>query len=93
MEKLQKLLSESSDDVGAVSRFEKKMQKRGSVSTVNMEIVRSLSDEFLMQPNEYMPWLSKSCCDIKSSKTLFFLVLMQSVSMSKNSMFLNCCIE
>ncbi|XVF49416.1 hypothetical protein PTKIN_Ptkin04bG0010100 [Pterospermum kingtungense] len=79
-----KVLSESSDDVDAVSRFEKKMQKRGSVSTVNMEIVRSLSEAFLMQPDEYMPWLTKSSSDIKSSKTLFFLVLMQSVSMSKN---------
>ena len=93
MEKLQKLLSESSVDVEAVSRFEKKMKKRGSMSTVNMEIVRSLSEAFLMHPNEYMPWLARSCNDFKSSKTLFFLVLMQSVSMSKSSMFLNFFIE
>ncbi|XP_052489322.1 uncharacterized protein At3g06530 isoform X2 [Gossypium raimondii] len=77
-----KLLSGSSVDVEAVGRFEKKMQKRGTVSTVNMEIVRFLSEEFLMQPTEYMPWLTRSCDNFKSSKTLLFLVLMQSFSMS-----------
>ncbi|XP_012466889.1 uncharacterized protein At3g06530 isoform X1 [Gossypium raimondii] len=81
-EVLQKLLSGSSVDVEAVGRFEKKMQKRGTVSTVNMEIVRFLSEEFLMQPTEYMPWLTRSCDNFKSSKTLLFLVLMQSFSMS-----------
>ncbi|XWS47705.1 hypothetical protein CRYUN_Cryun13aG0007100 [Craigia yunnanensis] len=67
-----KLLSESSVDVEAVSRFERKMKKRGSMSAVNMEIVRSLSEEFLMHPNEYMPWLARSCNDFRSSKTLLF---------------------
>ncbi|MBA0790029.1 hypothetical protein Gohar_014701, partial [Gossypium harknessii] len=81
---LEKLLSGSSVDVEAVGRFEKKMQKRGTVSTVNMEIVRFLSEEFLMQPTEYMPWLTRSCDNFKSSKTLLFLVLMQSFSMSIN---------
>ncbi|XP_022736219.1 uncharacterized protein At3g06530 isoform X2 [Durio zibethinus] len=80
-----KLLSGSSVGEEAVSRFEKKMQKRGNTSTVNVEIVRSLSEEFLRHPNEYMPWLTESCSDLKSSKTLFFLVLMQSFSMSKNN--------
>ncbi|GMI76636.1 hypothetical protein like AT3G06530 [Hibiscus trionum] len=84
-EVLQKLLSGSSVDAEAVSRFEKKMQKRGRLSTVNMEIVRSLSEEFLMQPNEYMPWLIRSCNSFKSSKTLLFLVLLQSFSMSIKS--------
>ncbi|XP_022736221.1 uncharacterized protein At3g06530 isoform X4 [Durio zibethinus] len=84
-EALQKLLSGSSVGEEAVSRFEKKMQKRGNTSTVNVEIVRSLSEEFLRHPNEYMPWLTESCSDLKSSKTLFFLVLMQSFSMSKNN--------
>ncbi|KAL1089865.1 hypothetical protein V6Z11_D07G050200 [Gossypium hirsutum] len=79
-----KLLSGSSVDVEAVGRFEKKMQKRGTVSTVNMEIVRFLSEEFLMQPTDYMPWLTRSCNNFKSSKTLLFLVLMQSFSMSIN---------
>ncbi|MBA0732095.1 hypothetical protein Gogos_016206 [Gossypium gossypioides] len=82
---LQKLLSGSSVDVEAVGRFEKKMRKRGTVSTVNMEIVRFLSEEFLMQPTEYMPWLTRSCDSFKSSKTLLFLVLMQSFSMSINN--------
>ncbi|XVE56436.1 hypothetical protein DITRI_Ditri04bG0009000 [Diplodiscus trichospermus] len=80
-----KLLSEASAEVEAVSRFEKKMQKRGNVSKVTMEIVRSLSEAFLMHPNEYMPWLTRSCSDFKSSKTLFYLILMQSVSMSRNN--------
>ncbi|MBA0547976.1 hypothetical protein Golob_019103, partial [Gossypium lobatum] len=83
--KLQKLLSGSSVDVEAVGRFEKKMQKRGTVSTVNMKIVRFLSEEFLMQPTEYLPWLTRSCDNFKSSKTLLFLVLMQSFSMSINN--------
>ncbi|XP_038993491.1 uncharacterized protein At3g06530-like isoform X2 [Hibiscus syriacus] len=84
-EVLQKLLSGSSVDAEAVGRFERKMQKRGSVCTVNMEIIRSLSEEFLVQPNEYMPWLIRSCNSFKSSKTLLFLVLMQSFSMSIKS--------
>ncbi|XP_021285623.1 uncharacterized protein At3g06530 isoform X2 [Herrania umbratica] len=82
---LQKLLSGSSADVEPVSRFEKKMQKRGSISTVNIEIVGSLSEAFLMNPHEYLPWLTRSCSDLKSSKTLCLLVLMQSFSMSKNN--------
>ncbi|GMJ01001.1 hypothetical protein like AT3G06530 [Hibiscus trionum] len=80
-----KLLLGSSVDAEAFGRFEKKMQKRGSVSTVNMEIVKSLSEVFLMQPNEYMPWLTRSCNSFKSSKTLFLLVLMQSFSLSIKS--------
>ncbi|KAK8344000.1 hypothetical protein V6Z12_A07G051700 [Gossypium hirsutum] len=84
-EVLQKLLSGSSVDAEAVGRFEKKMQKRGTVYTVNMEIVRSLAEEFLMQPTEYMPWLTRSCDNFKSSKTLLFLVLMQSFSMLINN--------
>ncbi|OMO94842.1 hypothetical protein CCACVL1_05773 [Corchorus capsularis] len=75
----------SSDDLEAVSRYEKKKHKRGNISTVNMEIVKSLSEAFLMQPHDYMPWLTRSCSDFKSSKTLFFLVLLQSFSMLENN--------
>ncbi|GAV79488.1 LOW QUALITY PROTEIN: BP28CT domain-containing protein/U3snoRNP10 domain-containing protein [Cephalotus follicularis] len=48
---------------------------------LNMKIVNGLAETFLMHPEEYMPWLIKSCIDFKLSKTLFFLVLMRSFQM------------
>ncbi|GLT39857.1 hypothetical protein SLA2020_140240 [Shorea laevis] len=65
-------------------RYEKKNQKRGSISTINMDIVSSLAETFSQDPDEYIPWFTSNCSDYKS-KTLFFLVMMQSFSLSQNT--------
>lgn len=65
------------------------MQKSepGSLSSINMEIVSSLAETFLKHPDEYLSLLTESCSNFKLSKTLFFMVLMQSLQMQNSSMF------
>lgn len=58
----------------------------GTLSSINMKTVTSLAETFIMHPEEYMAWLIKIIDDFELSKTLFFLMLMQSFMM-QNSMF------
>ncbi|KAL6311451.1 hypothetical protein AAG906_005381 [Vitis piasezkii] len=57
---------------------------REHISSINMDIVRGLAEIFSMRPVEYMPWLIECCNYSESSKTLFFLVMMQSFIIQKN---------
>ena len=57
---------------------------REHISSINMDIVRGLAEIFSMHPVEYMPWLIECCNYSESSKTLFFLVMMQSFILQKN---------
>ncbi|XP_021654039.2 uncharacterized protein At3g06530 isoform X1 [Hevea brasiliensis] len=57
--------------------------QRENISVVNMKIVSSLAETLTMHPDEYASWLIKSQNDFSSSKTLFFLVVMQSFLNSK----------
>lgn len=57
---------------------------REHISSINMDIVRGLAEIFSMRPVEYMPWLIECCNYSESSKTLFFLVMMQSFILQKN---------
>lgn len=66
-----------------------KMQKlqHENISVVNMKIVSSLAETFTMHPDEHTSWLIESCNDFSLSKTLLFLVVMQSFLNSKNGKF------
>ncbi|KAF5743615.1 hypothetical protein HS088_TW08G00200 [Tripterygium wilfordii] len=66
-----------------VSIEEMKLQPE-RVSSINMETVGILAETFLLHPDEYLPWFIKSCNDLASSKTLFYLVLMQSFILQKS---------
>ncbi|KAL3837868.1 hypothetical protein ACJIZ3_022459 [Penstemon smallii] len=61
---------------------EKKLE-RGPMSSINMENVSKLAMAFSSSPEEYIPWLVKCCNSQELSKTLFFLVLLQSLKMMK----------
>ncbi|XP_031392129.1 uncharacterized protein At3g06530 isoform X2 [Punica granatum] len=61
---------------------EKKLEP-GSISKMNQKIVDSMAVTFFMHPQESLPWLVKSSGDFMLSRTLFFLVLMQSFAISK----------
>ncbi|KAI9160506.1 hypothetical protein LWI28_008767 [Acer negundo] len=65
-------------NLAAVS-WKEKESKHESISSINVEIVSRLSETFLKHPDEYLPLLTDSCRDYKLSKTLFLLVLMQSL--------------
>ncbi|XP_044468232.1 uncharacterized protein At3g06530-like [Mangifera indica] len=61
-----------------------KKSEPGTISSTNMDIVSSLAKTFSKNPDEYLSLLAESCRDFKLSKTLFFLVLMQSLLMKNN---------
>ncbi|KAK4787741.1 hypothetical protein SAY86_011574 [Trapa natans] len=61
---------------------EKKLEPE-SISRMNQEIVESLADMFLMHTQEFLPLILKSSSDFMLSRTLFFLVLVQSFAFSK----------
>ncbi|KAK9913977.1 hypothetical protein M0R45_037776 [Rubus argutus] len=58
--------------------------KPGSLPSINMVTVTSLASRFLLNPEEFMPWLVKSSNDFELSKTHFFLVMMQTLLIGKN---------
>uniref|UniRef100_A0A2P2MAY2 Uncharacterized protein At3g06530 n=1 Tax=Rhizophora mucronata TaxID=61149 RepID=A0A2P2MAY2_RHIMU len=60
-----------------VSTKEMKLQ-RETICSINMKIISSLVDAFSIHPDEYMPWLTERGNDFDLSKTLVFLIVMQS---------------
>ncbi|XP_057534172.1 uncharacterized protein At3g06530 [Amaranthus tricolor] len=76
------LIPASSSDVKKEIR---KKSGRQWVSAVNMSTVRSLVCVFSEDCNEFMPWLIKCCDESELSKTVFFLVLLQSFMMQNNA--------
>lgn len=68
----------------AVVSIKRKKSESGSLSSINMEIVSSLAETFLKHPDEYLSLLTESCSNFKLSKTLFFMVLMQSLLMQNS---------
>lgn len=56
---------------------------RGCISSINIENISKLAQTFSLCPEEYLPWLVKCCNSHELSKTLFFLVLLQSLKMLK----------
>ncbi|XP_020540628.2 uncharacterized protein At3g06530 isoform X2 [Jatropha curcas] len=54
------------------------------ISAVNMKLISSLAETFTMQPDEHISWIIESCNDFSLSKTVFFLVVMESFLNQKN---------
>ncbi|KAK3026432.1 hypothetical protein RJ639_041444 [Escallonia herrerae] len=50
----------------------------GRISAVNMDNISGLADTFSMHPDKYLPWLLDCCNFLGLSKTVFFLILLQS---------------
>ena len=63
------------------------MVQPGSISSINLDAITCLAERFLMHPEKHIAYVTENCRDFESSKTLLFLVLMQSFLMQKNSMF------
>lgn len=65
--------------------YQKGLLIRESVSALNMNIVDQLAEAFLMHPGDIIQWLNNSCQDAPLSKTLFYLLLMQSLHKMNSS--------
>ncbi|XP_021761936.1 uncharacterized protein At3g06530-like [Chenopodium quinoa] len=75
-------------DLILASDVKKDLKKKSGkewVSGVNMPTVCSLVNVFSEGSKELMPWLIKCCTVSELSKTLFFLILLQSFIMQKNA--------
>ncbi|CAI9771819.1 unnamed protein product [Fraxinus pennsylvanica] len=55
----------------------------GRISSVNMGNISRLADTFLLNPEEYVPWLAKCYNAQMQSKKLFFSILLQSLMVSE----------
>ncbi|KAH9622396.1 hypothetical protein KSS87_007579 [Heliosperma pusillum] len=55
------------------------------LSAVNMSLVRNLAKVVLSDSVNFMPWLIKCCSESELSKTLSFMVLMESFVIEKNA--------
>lgn len=66
----------------SVSHSQKAL-KLEDITSINMDTISGLADNFSMHPEEYIPWLVE-CCNVSDlSKTLFFLVLLRSFTRLK----------
>ncbi|KAF5456236.1 hypothetical protein F2P56_025737 [Juglans regia] len=65
--------------------YEVQTSQPGNLSSINMKTIASLAETFLMNTEENLAWLVSSSYDFESSKTLFFLMLMQSFMMHNKS--------
>lgn len=65
--------------------YQKGLLIRESVSALNMNIVDQLAEAFLMHPGDIIQWLNTSCQNAPLSKTLFYLLLMQSLHKMNSS--------
>ncbi|KAL6980906.1 hypothetical protein U1Q18_022542 [Sarracenia purpurea var. burkii] len=52
--------------------------EHGRISSLNMHTVRGLAETFSMHPEEFVSWLVECCKFSELSKTVFFLVLLES---------------
>ncbi|KAF3543800.1 hypothetical protein DY000_02003729 [Brassica cretica] len=62
-----------------LNKLQKGLFIRESVSALNMNIVDQLAEAFLMHPGDIIQWLNTSCQNAPLSKTLVYLLLMQSL--------------
>ncbi|XP_057776784.1 uncharacterized protein At3g06530 isoform X2 [Salvia miltiorrhiza] len=60
--------------------LEKKLDPE-QISSINTDNINKLAKTFSSRPDEFMPWLVKCCNSHEISKTLFFLILLQSLRM------------
>ncbi|KAF8101204.1 hypothetical protein N665_0209s0060 [Sinapis alba] len=67
------------------NKLQKGLLIRESVSALNMDVVNKLVETFMMHPDDVIQWFTVSCQEAPLSKTLFFLVLMQSLDKMSSS--------
>ncbi|XP_051122807.1 uncharacterized protein At3g06530 [Andrographis paniculata] len=70
------------EDLVLVPCSEKK-RDLAQISSINCENIKKFTEKFTSRLEEYMPWLVKCCGYHEISKTIFFLVLFQSLEMLK----------
>lgn len=58
---------------------------RESVSALNMDVVNKLVEAFILHPSDVIQWLTVTCHEAPLAKTLFFVVLMQSLHKMSSS--------
>ncbi|KAL0744259.1 hypothetical protein Bca4012_085772 [Brassica carinata] len=88
---------ESCSNIKLKEQDRDKLQKglliRESVTGLNMNVVNKLVEAFMMHPGDVIQWLTVGCQEAPLAKTLFFVVLMQSLhkmgSSSDPSQFLD----
>ncbi|CAA7017065.1 unnamed protein product [Microthlaspi erraticum] len=61
------------------SKLKKGLLIRESLSALNMDIINKLVEAFMIHPGDVIQWLTVSCQDAPLSKTLFYMLLMQSI--------------
>ncbi|XP_010536553.1 PREDICTED: uncharacterized protein At3g06530 [Tarenaya hassleriana] len=78
-------LVKTCNDIKLTEQERCKLQKglliRENLSSLNMDIISKLAKMFMMRPGDHMKWITDSCRDCPMSKTLFFMLLIQSVHM------------
>ena len=62
------------------------MLQPGSTSSINLDTINCLAERIFIHPEKYIPWITQSCKDLELSKTIFFLAILQSLLVQKNSM-------
>ncbi|KAL8051037.1 hypothetical protein ABFS82_06G118900 [Erythranthe guttata] len=72
--------AEKGSEKGSKKQLDQKLERISSANSVN---ISELAKTFSSSPKEYMPWLIECCNTHELSKTLFFLVLLESLVMLK----------
>ncbi|KAI4332818.1 hypothetical protein L6164_017696 [Bauhinia variegata] len=57
----------------------------GSLSSINLKTINNMADNFMLHPEDHLAWFVDNCSDLELSKTVFFLVLLQSLLLKRNS--------
>ncbi|OVA04123.1 BP28 [Macleaya cordata] len=60
-----------------------KEKSEPSLTSINMETIGAFAATFSARPKEYMPWLIECSNGLELSKTLFFLLILQSFTIQK----------
>ncbi|KAK7300089.1 hypothetical protein RJT34_10922 [Clitoria ternatea] len=74
----------SSEGVSAVS---------GSLSSFNLKTINNMAENFMVHHEDHIAWFVESCSDLEQSKTLFFLVLLQSLLINSNGVDISALFE
>ncbi|XP_048636041.1 uncharacterized protein At3g06530-like isoform X1 [Brassica napus] len=80
---------ESCSNIKLTEQERNKLQEglliRESVSALNMDVVNKLVEAFIVHPSDVIQWLTVTCHEAPLAKTLFFVVLMQSLHKMSSS--------
>lgn len=60
----------------------------GSLPSINLKTINNMAENFTVQPEDHIAWFVDSCSDLELSKTFFFFVLLQSLLIKTNGLYL-----